>query len=79
MAYDRGLKKGNAEMARRMAATRAHLHDGVPLARVADDVGVSLRTVQRWLALYTAKVRRASHGRAGRKLAPGPSRTNWSN
>ena len=37
-----------------MAALRAHLHDGVPLATVADDVGVSLRTVQRWLARYTA-------------------------
>lgn len=41
-------------MARRMAALRAHLHGGASLAKVAADAGVSLRTVQRWLARYTA-------------------------
>jgi len=37
-----------------MAALRAHLHGGASLAKVAADAGVSLRTVQRWLARYTA-------------------------
>ena len=44
--------------AQRAAATarfellKPHLHDGVPLARVAREAGVPLRTLQRWLARY---------------------------
>lgn len=37
-----------------MAALRAHLHGGVPLASAATDAGVSVRTIQRWLARYAA-------------------------
>ena len=46
--------------AERAAATerfellKPHLHDGVPLARVAKDAGVPLRSLQRWLARYRA-------------------------
>ena len=54
MADDRGPETGSAEVAQRMAALRAHLHDGAPLSAVAADACVSLRTVQRWLARYTA-------------------------
>jgi putative transposase len=38
----------------RFQVLKAHLHDSVPLARVAAAAGVPLRTVQRWLARYRA-------------------------
>jgi hypothetical protein len=33
----------------RFEVLKAHLHDSAPLARVAAEAGVPLRTVQRWL------------------------------
>jgi putative transposase len=38
----------------RLAVLRPHIHDGVPLAEVAREAGVPLRSVQRWLARYRA-------------------------
>lgn len=37
-----------------MAALRPHLIDGVPLARVATDAGIPIRTARRWIARYRA-------------------------
>ncbi|WP_394648009.1 helix-turn-helix domain-containing protein [uncultured Sphingomonas sp.] len=54
MADDRGPEIGSAEVARRMAVLRPHLIDGVPLARVAADAGIPIRTVRRWIARYRA-------------------------
>ena len=45
---------GRAEALRRWEVLRAHLEDGVPLARVAAQSGIPHRTVQRWLARYRA-------------------------
>ena len=47
------LTDGQRESAMaRFAVLRPHLEQEVPLARVAADAGVALRTVQRWLARY---------------------------
>jgi len=56
---------GRAEALRRWEFLRAHLEDGVPLARVAAQSGIPHRTVQRWLARYRAGGL-AGLGRAGR-------------
>ncbi len=37
-----------------MAVLRPHLIDGVPLARVATDAGIPIRTARRWIARYRA-------------------------
>jgi Homeodomain-like domain len=52
MADDRGPEIGGAEIAMRMAVLRPYLVDGVPLARVATDAGISIRTARRWIARY---------------------------
>ena len=52
MTNEQGPKLESAQITRRMAALRRHLHDGVPLAGIAADTGVSLRTLQRWLTRY---------------------------
>ncbi len=39
----------------RLALLGRHVHDRVPLAVVAAQAGVPLRTAQRWLAAYLAK------------------------
>ena len=60
----------------RFRILRPHLEDGVPLARVARDQGLELRTLQRWLRAYrqqglaglTRKVRRDR----GRRELPTP-------
>lgn len=39
----------------RWALLRLHVEDGVPLAEVARQAGVPLRTAQRWLARYRAE------------------------
>lgn len=54
MTDDRGLEIGSAEVAKRMAVLRPHLIDGVPLARVATDAGIPIRTARRWIARYRA-------------------------
>ena len=41
-----------AEALQRLAVIRAHLDDGVPLARAAREAGVPPRTARRWLARY---------------------------
>ena len=46
-----------------MAVLGPHVFDGIPLSRVAAEVGVPLRTAQRWLAAYLAD---GSTGRSGR-------------
>jgi putative transposase len=56
---------GRAEALRRWEVLRAHLENGVPLARVAAQSGIPHRTVQRWLARYRAGGL-AGLGRAGR-------------
>lgn len=56
---------GRAEAHRRWLVLRAHLEDGVPLARVAAQSGIPHRTLQRWLARYQAGGL-AGLGRAGR-------------
>jgi putative transposase len=38
----------------RFTVLRSHLEEGIPLAQVAHDAGVPLRSVQRWLARYRA-------------------------
>lgn len=48
-----------AEAMTRFELLKPHLEDGVPLARVASDAGIALRTAKRWLARYRA------HGLAG--------------
>ena len=45
---------GRAEALRRWEVLRAHLEDGVPLARVAAQSGIPHRTLQRWQARYQA-------------------------
>jgi len=63
-----------AEALRRLAVLRAS-DDGVPAARLARQLGLAVRTVQRWVAHYRAHglvglaidghARRAGRGRAG--------------
>ncbi len=38
----------------RFTVLRSHLEEGIPLAQVAHEAGVPLRSVQRWLARYRA-------------------------
>ena len=52
MTDEQGPKPESAQVTRRMTVLRRHLHDGVPLTGIAADTGVSLRTLQRWLARY---------------------------
>jgi hypothetical protein len=54
MAGDRGPEIEGAVVAKRMAVLRPHLIDGVPLARVAADAGIPIRTARRWIARYRA-------------------------
>lgn len=54
MTDDRGLQIGSAEVAKRMAVLRPHLHDAVPLVDAAGQAGVPIRTARRWLARYHA-------------------------
>ncbi|MFL0588501.1 helix-turn-helix domain-containing protein, partial [Sphingomonas olei] len=54
MADDRGPEIGSAEVAKRMAVLRPYLIDGAPLARVATDAGIPIRTARRWIARYRA-------------------------
>ena len=53
-ALDTLGEAGRAETYRRWLVLRAHLEDGVPLARVAAQSGIRHRTLQRWLARYQA-------------------------
>ena len=48
----RALHLGTTEAARRLALLRPHLDGDAPLARVAADAGVPLRTARRWLARF---------------------------
>ncbi|RYY11262.1 MAG: helix-turn-helix domain-containing protein, partial [Alphaproteobacteria bacterium] len=52
MTNEQRPKLESGQVTRRMAALRRHLHDGMPLAGIAADAGVSLRTLQRWLTRY---------------------------
>jgi len=54
MTVDIKPERGSAEVAKRMAVLRRHLHDAVPLDEAATDAGVSLRTASRWLTRYRA-------------------------
>ena len=54
MADGRGPKIESAEVAKRVAVLRPHLIDGVPLARIATDAGIPIRTARRWIARYRA-------------------------
>ena len=69
-ALDTPGEAGRAEAHRRRLVLRAHLEDGVPLARVAAQSGIPHRTLQRWLApLPGRRIGRPGPGRARR---PGP-------
>lgn len=74
MTDDRGPEPGSAEVGRRMAVLRPHLHDAVPLAKVAADAGIAIRTVRRWLARYRADgpfgLARPSRPEAGTRTFP---------
>ena len=59
MRDDRKKSQAAAEDDRRIAILRPHLDGNAPLARVASNAGVPLRTERRWLARYCA------HGPAG--------------
>ena len=69
---------GRAEALRRWQVLRAHLEDGVPLARVAAQSGIPHRTLQRWLARYRAGglagLGRAPRADRGRSRFPEPLR-----
>ena len=69
---------GRAEAHRRWLVLRAHLEDGVPLARVAAQSGIPHRTLQRWLARYQdgglAGLGRAARADRGRSRFPEPLR-----
>lgn len=58
----------------RLALLGRHVHDGVPLAVVAAQAGVPLRTAQRWLAAYLARgsagLVRAGRADAARRRMP---------
>lgn len=54
MVDDRKPEIGSIEVAKRMAALRPYLVDAVPLARVAAEAGIPIRTVRRWIARYRA-------------------------
>jgi putative transposase len=74
MADDRGPEIGSAEVAKRMAVLRPYLVDGVPLARVAAEAGIPIRTVRRWIARYRADgptgLARPSRPEAGKRTFP---------
>ena len=69
---------GRAEAHHRWLVLRAHLEDGVPLARVAARSGIAHRTLQRWLARYRAGglagLGRAARADRGRSRFPEPLR-----
>ncbi len=54
MTDDGKPEPGSAEVAKRMAVLRRHLHHAVPLSEAATDAGISARTARRWLARYRA-------------------------
>ncbi len=54
MTEERETDLNRADVARRMALLRPHLHDQVPLTRVAAEADISIRTARRWLARYRA-------------------------
>ena len=61
----------------RFRLLRPHLEDGVPLARVAREQGIVLRTAQRWLRRYRAQglaglARQPRADRGHRQLPAGP-------
>ena len=70
------LSAGQREEAMtRFDLLKPHLEEGVPLARVASDAGIALRTAKRWLARYRARglaglVRTARSDAGHRKLIP---------
>lgn len=66
MKLDRSPGLGEAEVARRLAFLHRHLQDKIPLARVAAEAGVPIRTARRWLARYRAR------GPAGLARSPRP-------
>jgi putative transposase len=57
-AAPRGLAElseaARAQTLHRWRVLRPHLEDGVPLPAAAGEVGVALRTAQRWLTRYRA-------------------------
>ena len=67
-----------AEALRRWQVLRAHLEDGVPLARAAAQSGIPHRTLQRWLARYRAGglagLGRAARADRGQSRFPEPLR-----
>jgi transposase len=77
-ALDTPGEAGRAEAHRRWLVLRAHLEDGVPLARVAAQSGIPHRTLQRWLARYRAGglagLGRAPRADRGRSRFPEPLR-----
>ena len=76
--WPRSARPGRAEALRRWLVLRAHLEDGVPLARVAAQSGIPHRTLQRWLARYRAGglagLGRAARADRGRSRFPEPLR-----
>ncbi|WP_198931530.1 Mu transposase C-terminal domain-containing protein [Rhizobium rhizosphaerae] len=63
------------EAAARFKVLKPHLDDGVPLARVAADAGVPIRTLRRWLSRYRSMglaglVRTLRSDAGHQKLAP---------
>ena len=74
MTDDRKPEPGSAEVAKRMAVLRRHLHDAVPLGVAATDAGISLRTARRWLTRYRADgpagLARPTRPEAGKRTFP---------
>lgn len=74
MTDDQRPEPDSAEVTRRMAVLRPHLHDAVPLAQVAADAGIAIRTARRWLARYRADgpfgLARPSRPEAGTRTFP---------
>jgi len=59
----------------RFQLLRLHLEDGVPVARLAQERGIALRTAERWLQQYrrhglSGLVRKTHANRGQRKLQP---------
>jgi putative transposase len=74
MTDDRKPEPRGAELAKRMAVLRRHLHDAVPLGEAAADAGISIRTARRWLTRYRADgpagLARPTRPEAGKRTFP---------
>lgn len=74
MMDDRKRDIESVEVAKRMAVLRPNLMDGVPLAKLAAEAGISIRTIRRWIARYRtdgpAGLARPPRPEAGKRTFP---------